>query len=114
MRDEQQKVRLNKKYPKEDASTFKAEVTLPFAFSICPLSFFYSQSAKFLFSPSLHVSPSPHSLFMCSLLSSLFLPIAFFPPGQQFQIQTLLSVFLSVTTSNSAGIQVILMRPEHQ
>lgn len=66
--------------------------TFFFFILFCPFSFFSSQSTN----PSLTLclSPSPHSLFMCSLLSSVFLPISLSPQGQQFRIQALLSLSL--------------------
>lgn len=60
-------MRLNNKYPKEEASTFTQARQKTLFFSSLSTTFFFP--------------PSPHSsLFMCSLLSSLFPSISSFPP----------------------------------
>lgn len=71
--NERRKVRLNNKYPKEDASTF----TLSVSFSSQIYNVFISSLSFHVLLPLLSVS------------SHLFIS----PHGQQFQIQTLLSPF---------------------
>lgn len=83
MKAERQKVRLNNTHPKEDASTFTQTRQRRLSLFNLFQSFFllFPLNLQILLPPlSLPVSPSPHSLFMCSLLSSPFLPISLFPP----------------------------------
>lgn len=103
MKAKRRKVRLNNKHPKEDASTFaltRQRRRFPFFLVGLTLSFFFFFPNYESSPSSRQPSPSPRSLFMCSLLSVASPSLYFLPRGQQFQIQTLLSLSLSVKTSN--------------